>query len=54
MRVAAKGNLGDNGGHSGDLIIKLKVKEDTYFKREKYDIYTELNLSVVKAVLGSE
>lgn len=38
---------------SGDLIIKIKVKEDNVFKREGYDIYTEEKISVVKAVLGT-
>ena len=47
LRVAAKGNSGENGGNKGDLIIKVKVKKDNYFKREGYDVYTEENISVV-------
>lgn len=52
--MAGKGNSGENGGQHGDLIIKLKVKEDSFFKRDGYNIYTEIKLSVVKAVLGTD
>ena len=43
-----------NGGMAGDLIIKLKVEEDKYFRREGFDIYTEVPLNVSEAVLGTK
>lgn len=52
LRVSSKGNLGENGGQNGDLIIKVAVKSDPYFKRDDYDIYTELPLTISQAVLG--
>ena len=54
IRVAQEGDAGKNGGPNGDLYIVLHVKEHFYYKREKFDIYTELDLSVPQAVLGDE
>ena len=54
IRVAQEGDAGKNGGPNGDLYIVLHVKEHEYYKREKFDIYTELDLSVPQAVLGDE
>ncbi len=54
LRVSMKGNQGRNGGRSGDLIIKIKVKNDSYFRREGYNIYTEIPLNISQAVLGAE
>ena len=52
LRVGGKGNKGDNNGQNGDLIIKIKVKPDPFYKREGYDVYTELPITIVQAVLG--
>lgn len=52
LRLAGKGNKGDNGGMSGDVVIKVTVKSDSYFKREGYDIYTEIPISIGQSVLG--
>ena len=30
------------GEAPGDLIIKVNLKSDPYFKRDNYDIYTKL------------
>ena len=54
IRVAQEGDAGKNGGPNGDLYIVLHVKEHSYYKREKFDIYTELDLSVPQAVLGDD
>jgi DnaJ-class molecular chaperone len=34
------------------LIIKINIKSHPYFKRDNYDIYTKLYLSISQAVLG--
>lgn len=34
------------GGPAGDLKIQIKVKPHQYFKREGYDIHTDLYISV--------
>lgn len=52
--MAGKGNSGVNGGQSGDLIIKLKIKEDQRFVRENFDISSTEYISITEAVLGCE
>lgn len=52
LRVSGKGGIGEAGGHRGDLIIKITVKADSYFKREGFDVYTEIPISICQAVLG--
>ena len=54
IRVAREGDAGKNGGHAGDLYIVLHVKDHEYYKRENFDIYTELPITVPQAVLGDE
>lgn len=54
LRVASKGNKGENGGASGDLIIKVSVRPDSYFRREGYDIYTDVSITIAQAVLGAK
>ncbi len=52
MRVANEGNSGLNGGRSGDLYVVVHVKPSKEFTREGFDIYTELEISNLQAVLG--
>ncbi|CAD8054820.1 unnamed protein product [Paramecium sonneborni] len=52
LRVTGKGNMGENGGKPGDLIIKVQVKPDSYYKRDGYDLITNTYISVAQAVLG--
>ncbi len=54
IRVAQEGDSGKNGGPSGDLYIVLFVKEHEYYKREGYDVYTELDITMPQAVLGDD
>lgn len=44
--------MSETGGIAGDLIIKITVKEDPYFKREGFDLLTDAVISVPQAVLG--
>lgn len=53
LRVAKKGHCG-NGGPYGDLIIHVKVRPHSYFKREGANILTDLYLNISQAVLGSD
>ncbi len=52
MRVANEGNSGLNGGRAGDLYVVVHVKPSKEFTREGFDIYTELEISNLQAVLG--
>jgi molecular chaperone DnaJ len=52
IRVPGKGNFNEMGEFPGDLIIKINLKVDPYFKRDNYDIFTKLYLTISQAVLG--
>ncbi len=40
-----QGNYSE-GGSAGDLMIKIKVKPDPYYRREGCDVHTDRYLSV--------
>jgi molecular chaperone DnaJ len=44
--MQGKGNANDAGNNFGDLIVKVSVKEDPYFKRDGYDILTDAHLTI--------
>lgn len=50
--MSGKGNVSDAGTNAGDLIIKISVKPDPYFRRDGFDITTDANISISQAVLG--
>jgi molecular chaperone DnaJ len=52
MRLSGKGNSGSNSGPSGDLFIEVSVIPHKLFKREGREIYMELPISFVDAILG--
>lgn len=56
LRVIGAG-VGIVGGDSGDLFIRINVKQDsdaTRFKKNGYDLYADLSISISDAVLGGE
>ncbi|MBI2634141.1 molecular chaperone DnaJ [Candidatus Peregrinibacteria bacterium] len=54
IRVSGKGEGGMHGGGKGDLYITLNVEPGGKFVRDGADIHSELEISLVKAVLGGE
>jgi len=48
-----KGHVSKHGP-PGDLMIKIRVKEHPYFKREKFDIHTDKYITVSEAILGGD
>lgn len=54
VRVAGKGNAGQNGGPSGDLYIITKVAPHPFFERRGDDIYTAIPITVSEAALGAK
>jgi molecular chaperone DnaJ len=52
LRVGGKGNAGMNGGPAGDLYVEIAVKEHDFFRRDGRDIYVELPISFVDAIIG--
>jgi molecular chaperone DnaJ len=52
LRVPGEGHAGPFGGPRGELMVVTRVREDTAFTRKGDNLYTELAVSVVEAVLG--
>ncbi|HEY4241203.1 MAG TPA: molecular chaperone DnaJ [Kofleriaceae bacterium] len=53
LRLAGKGEAAQ-GGTTGHLYAVLHVQGDERFKRDEYDVYSEVPVSFVKAALGGE
>ena len=54
IRVMGQGKPGINGGKNGDLLIKVKIKNDEKFSLEGYNIRKLLYLSPWEAALGTK
>ena len=52
LRIHSKGEEGVRGGEAGDLEIKVKIKTHPVFERDGADLYSEVGISFVIAVLG--
>jgi molecular chaperone DnaJ len=53
LRVRGEGDAGSKGGPPGDLYVFLSVRPDPRFRREGMEIYSEVSVSYVDAILGS-
>lgn len=53
LRVRGEGDKGQKSGPAGDLYIAVSVNSSTDFEREGFDIYTESNLNIFDAMLGT-
>ena len=54
LRISGKGSQGYNGGPNGDIYLQFKVKDHPLYKREDYDVFLELPVSITDAVLGTK
>lgn len=54
LKISGKGLPSDSGGANGDLIINVNVIEDKNFKIVGKDIYQDIEVDVVNAVLGGQ
>jgi molecular chaperone DnaJ len=53
IRVRGEGHAGPFGGPRGDLVVITRVHEDPVFTRKGDNLYAEIGLSIVEAVLGA-
>ena len=53
VRVANEGGRGENGGKEGDLFLKIKIATDNDLKIEGVDVFGEIEISVLDAILGT-
>lgn len=54
IRLANKGEIGENGGGYGDLLVTVYVLPDRVFTRKGVDIYCDVPITFVQAALGDE
>ena len=54
LRVGGQGDVGLNGGPTGDLNVAISVRKHDLFNRRGNDIYCEILITYAQAVLGAE
>ncbi|MGI9950819.1 molecular chaperone DnaJ [Moorellaceae bacterium AZ2] len=54
LRLAGEGEVGERGGPPGDLYVYINVRPHKIFRREGFDIFCEVPISMVQAALGDE
>ncbi|QJC36859.1 molecular chaperone DnaJ [Enterobacteriaceae endosymbiont of Donacia vulgaris] len=52
IRLNGEGELGEHGAQSGDLYIDIKIKKHSLFIREGNNLYCELPINFITAILG--
>ena len=52
--VRGKGDVGINGGPSGDLRVNVSVKPHAVFERRGFDVWCEFPLTYAQATLGAD
>jgi DnaJ-class molecular chaperone len=54
VRAAGEGEAGSNGGASGDLYLRVRIRPHPVFERKGNDLHTHVSVPVTTAVLGGE
>ena len=54
MKITGKGEAGKRGGQSGDLYVRVLVKEHKIFQRKGDDLLASKTISFSQAALGDE
>ena len=54
VRAAGEGESGANGGASGDLYLRVRIRPHPVFERKGMDLHTNVAVPVTTAVLGGE
>jgi DnaJ-class molecular chaperone len=54
IRVAGEGQPGLGGGPRGDLYLVISVKPDAQFERKGDDLYVDIEVDLISAMLGGE
>ena len=52
LRLSGKGEPGSNGGPNGDLYLEVRVKSHELYRREGYDVYIDLPVTITDLCLG--
>ena len=54
IALRGQGSDGRNGGPAGDLIIQVSIKPHKIFRREGYNVFCDVPITVAEATLGAE
>lgn len=54
IAIPHQGDVGENGGTAGDLIVVIHVQPHQYFERSDQDLYCAVPISISQAALGAE
>lgn len=54
IKIKGHGGTGVNGGPRGDLFITFQILNDTQFRRDGKNLYSEVPLDIFTAILGGE
>lgn len=54
VNVRGNGDVGMNGGPSGDLKVLVSIKKHPHFTRDGYNVWYDKHVSFVEAALGAE
>lgn len=53
IQLTGKGEAGEKGGPSGDLLLTVRVREHSIFRRNEFDVFIDMPVSFVQAALGA-
>ncbi|MCL2422212.1 MAG: molecular chaperone DnaJ [Defluviitaleaceae bacterium] len=54
IRLSGKGEPGEKGGPSGDLLITMQIQPHKIFSRQGTNLYLDIPITFVQATLGDE
>ena len=54
MPLQGEGDIGEQGGPKGDLLLRIFVSGDSTFKRQGLDVFQDIHISFTQAALGDE
>lgn len=54
LRISGKGEAGINGGPNGDIYLEFYVRRHPIFERDGNDIYLDMPITIVDAILGAK
>ena len=53
MQLSGRGEAGERGGPSGDLLVTVRIKPHEIFTRDGYDVFITFPITFVQATLGA-
>ena len=54
IKIKGHGSQGVNGGPNGDLYIKFSINNNTKFRRDKDNLYADVEIDLYTAILGGD